>query len=568
MKADELLEAIGETDPEYARDAHEKRPASRRRAVLGILAGAAAAAALAAVLLGAGPGAAPVSDGLTTERVASLEELEKLYDGPLLAKALTLAGAEFSDIELSHARDVDISDTSGWRSLSFTAERGEEKLEMTCTFDAPEDLRLPGEPDSSVEYGGVTVWLYFGPWDTGTVLMDNACRAVFIQDGILYDMAFLCNDEDDMRVVRKYLDLLLAEDDAGTQLPGEVEDALHPLESLMGFTDYRVTVEGDFLGSTWHFWLDLGGGEMCVAEAFGIEGLFGAYSVDLDGDGTPEVVTNNVYGDGGTLVRVFRYADGVFYVGEIDRSFYEELGFEELDGVGSVEERYDPERGVFTVTNLPGSEGEREITFSGPEHLRFRRYQSSGTDHFDTCPLTYDEMEHTDARPVDSVFGYADYRIGIERVEDDGFWRPYDVWHIWVEIDGTLTCVADIRDLSEKTSRLYSADVDGDGVPELIAVRYDEIAVYRRRDGVTEELEPSWEFMNDLRSRVPEGVLRGSYDPEQNAFVYTVEDYQEHPEILYTETVTGLDFMNAAVNVHQRCRAPEYITVPAAGTGG
>ncbi len=559
MKADDLLEAIGETDPEYALDAHTQRPAPRKRALWGTAAaGLAAAAVLAAALLGAGIGETPADGGLTTERVSSLEELERLYDGPLLAKALALAGAELSDIQLAHARDVDISDTSGWRSLSLTAERGEERLEMTCTFDVPESFTLPGKPDETLSCGGTDVWLFFGPYEGGQIRMDNACRALFIRGGVVYDMAFDLDGGDGMEMVHEYLELLLAEEEDGAeQDPGGIADALHPLESLMGFQDYKVTVEGDHLSSTWHFWLDLGGVETCVAETFGQVGDFGAYSVDLDGDGTPEVVTNNVYGDGGTLVRVFRYADGVFSFGEIDRRYYEELGFEELDRFSSVEERYDPERGVFVITNLPGTEREREVTFPGPEHLLFRRYAACQADHFSFRPLSYEELEHTDAKPARELFWQgSDYRIGIEHTV------YMDIWHFFAG----NRCMAEAQARPGGTPEVYSVELGAGepGVPELVVNEPGgTVKVYVWEDMAVGELALSWAVLDAARAQAPDGNGRVTerFDPETGMFTLTVTD-RVSGEIVYTERFAfESGHFRSLTFSHSLHGDPDYFTV-------
>lgn len=58
------------------------------------------------------------------------------------------------------------------------------------------------------------------------------------------------------------------------------------------------------------FGVEIDGEERCVAETFGDEYSFGAHSVDLDGDGIPELNTNKIYGDGAQRVYLYRNVDG------------------------------------------------------------------------------------------------------------------------------------------------------------------------------------------------------------------------------------------------------------------
>lgn len=563
---DRLLDAFGQIDGEMVIEAGMAGGDGRKRAVFGVLAAALGAAAMVCLLLLGRGGGDAAGDGLTTQGLDSIEELENIFEGTLLTDNLAAAGAEISDIRLEYLESRNITDASGWKKLTFTAQRGAEKMEMICTFNVPEDFSLPGEPTKTVEYCGTTVWLYIRPEGGGEGVEEYNCRALFFRDGVVYDMGFLIYETDSLDMVYEYLDMILDTSDEPEK--GGVTDALHPLESLMGFTDYRVTADATPIGATWHFWLTVDGVETCVAETFGPNGSFGVYSVDLDGDGRDELVANDMYeGDGVREVRVFRYADGDFYVGWIDRDHYKELGFKDLDWVHSVSEWYDPAENVFVVENTPGSgEDDRTVTISGTEHLIFRRFANGPYgEHFDPVPLTYDEMEHTDARPVDSVFGYTDYRIGIEHVEKDGFWTEYDVWHFWAEVDGELTCLADVK-VDGKAPELYSADIDGDGIPELITNTFGyKVTVYRRASDETRELKESFEFREELKTRAPEGFLRELYDPEQNAFVITVEDYEGEAKILYTETQTGLDFMYEAGNRHVRHCKPQYVTLTKAG---
>ena len=372
MNPEMLLEAIGEIDLMEVRTARPEKTRKRLGQRLA-WAGAAAAAVLAAALI------LPrflTLGGVTTERIEDMTTITDSYGGTLLAENLLAAGAELSDIELQHREDRDVTDASGWKSLSFTARRGEEQLEMTCTFGVPENFSLPGLPDETLDYGGVTVWLYI------TQAEDRAdypysCRTIFICEGVVYDMELRLRSADDFTTVYAYLEMVLG-------VEGPDAGSFHPLEDLMGFTDYRVTVDAHPDGvSTWHFWLNLTGVETCVAEAAGPDGELGVYGVDLDGDGRDELVANNRSMTGVETVSVYRYSDGQFYVGWIDESFYDEAGFTDRGENHAVNARYDPEKNVFVVDYTPdGQTVERAVTFSGTEHLLFRRYAATAADHF------------------------------------------------------------------------------------------------------------------------------------------------------------------------------------------
>lgn len=199
MNSEMLLEMIGEIDPREVRSARE--PVRRRRwpALCGI------AAALATVVLVALPEGAEAA--LTTESVESLERLTASYDGTLLAENLVSAGAELSDIRLKHEKGTDITDTTGWRSLSFTAQSGAEKLEMTCVFDVPEDYAWPEEPTRSFDYNGLEVRLYMEP---GAIGGETPCRAIFVSGGVIYDMTMRVSSPDSIDEVREYLDIIFA----------------------------------------------------------------------------------------------------------------------------------------------------------------------------------------------------------------------------------------------------------------------------------------------------------------------------------------------------------------------
>lgn len=161
-----------------------------------------------------------------------------------------------------------------------------------------------------------------------------------------------------------YLDLLMGVSGGGGPRGDEIAEN-RPFDSVLGFEDYRVTLE-EFLPYQyeWHCWVTIDGEERCVAEnVFLFEDGFAAYSVDLDGDGVPELVTNNVFTTGTRRVYVFQYRDGQILRGSPSRDFYRsELGFADVYGENAIEERYDPEAGAFAVTFREGPAWKKDGT--------------------------------------------------------------------------------------------------------------------------------------------------------------------------------------------------------------
>ncbi len=373
MNVETLLEAIGDIDGWAIRAAKEKRAKPGKWVGWTALAASLGAAAiLGAVFLPWHQEKVP-SGALREDTIESMAELAEMYDGTLLAENLVDAGADISAIRLTRREDTDISDQSGWKTLALTADMDGEPIEMSCAFDAPEDIALPWEPTKTVEYSGVEVYLHieeFTGWDER---YKYTCEAIFSYEGVRYDMSFRLREPNELY---DFLDMVMAATHDGGS---DDVNSIKPMDNVLGFEDYHVTmVEVAPWTIVWHFWVETDGEERCVAEAFGDEYSFGAYSVDLDGDGVPELITNNLYGDGAQVVYVYRNVDGEIMEGSISRKYYEdELGFDMTVGAANIaEEHYDAETNEFVVTNY-GREKEKTVTFTGLEHFDFRPFEHS-----------------------------------------------------------------------------------------------------------------------------------------------------------------------------------------------
>ncbi len=424
MNSEMLLEMIGEIDINEVRTA--RPPKSHRRRGSGFVwAGIAAAAALAAALVFAVP-KSPGRDGFTTERIAELENLTDVYDGTLLAENLVAAGAELSDIRLEHREDLDVTDASGWRRLTLTARRGEEKLEMTCTFDVPGDFRLPGEPDKTIEYSGVTVWLYIS--GEGRENTPCSCRVMFIRDGVVYDMELRVRSEDDLETVYGCLDMVLDDGEDGTA--GKAQDGTGSgagptntdgTEKTDGTTasDPAVAVpslKAVLAGEKSFLYTDSDGNpiETLTIDAVGevmtpggaerFEGT-GFTVVDMDGDGTNEAVVHVCRKDGDD-------GDGCFVVlryngGEVNGYMFYARAFYDLKGDGT-----------FCSSDGAANELYRRLEFEGRRCV-VRTVVVRDTSYHQTLvyeagsPEEYDEaVRRQNAKPAAEWFALTEENIG------------------------------------------------------------------------------------------------------------------------------------------------------------
>ncbi len=153
-------------------------------------------------------------------------------------------------------------------------------------------------------------------------------------------------------------------------------------ENILGFSGCRVEAEETAPHfCTWKFYTEIDGEERQIAEAFGRfdDSMPAAYSVDLDGDGTDELVCNCVAGDGCRSVWVYRNSGGTVERGCIREDFYDDLGAVNF-GLGSISEIYEPEKGfaVAYYAEMPDGDGEPErktATFKGGvENFEFYPY--------------------------------------------------------------------------------------------------------------------------------------------------------------------------------------------------
>lgn len=211
-------------------------------------------------------------------------------------------------------------------------------------FDSEVDKKDSIEAYDMIQYGDVEVVIYREEdigWGDPYLY-----QAEFILDDVTYGLSLHSDSSDD---IYAYLDMVLGEPKGGEAPSGAV------LTSVLGFDVCRIEMEEvSSYQYMWHYYVEVDGEDVCVAEQFGYDGPE-AWSRDLDGDGVPELICNCTYGDGAQHVIVYRNNNGVIENGGIRWSYYEEkFGWTDI-GMGGISsmpvERYDPERSVFTATD-------------------------------------------------------------------------------------------------------------------------------------------------------------------------------------------------------------------------
>lgn len=156
---------------------------------------------------------------------------------------------------------------------------------------------------------------------------------------------------------------------------------LHPFSDVLGYEDYYITMEE----STphfyiWRFYTVIDGETQCIAETFGYDDP-NAYSADLDGDGTDELIVNCTYGDGAERVFIYRVYDGVIQQGHISidsQTLENDYGISMMWSL-AIRETYDPQEKAFVITGPSISDEEETISitlsYEDCESLEFIPYK-------------------------------------------------------------------------------------------------------------------------------------------------------------------------------------------------
>lgn len=257
--------------------------------------------------------------------------------------------------------------------LSACGRNGIENTTVSAAETAKEYDKLSGNQDPAgactvTQYGNTEVSIYREESDWSESYL---YRAEFILDGVDYHLSIHSDDQED---IYAYLDIVLGEPkDNGNQIPTNV----------LGFDVRLIEMEEVSLYQhMWHYYIERNGVYVCVAEQFGYDGPE-SWSRDLDDDGAPELVCNNTFADGVSVVTVYRNNNGAIEAGRIRPSYYDEkfswshVG--EAGTSGMPVERYDAEREIITATDYYTN------GYDNPVTVEF----DDGLAPFDFLPFTH-----------------------------------------------------------------------------------------------------------------------------------------------------------------------------------
>lgn len=301
----------------------------------------------------------------TTENIQDISALSSAYGSTLLAENLVFSDAENTTVQLRRMGDGDISDASSWDTLSVTAKYVDCNVVLNCSFHTSEETGTLDPPSEVIPYGDFQVFLYR---EEPTEYFEYIYRALFEYKGIAYDLSTQSNDSQGI------YDLLDIVTGVSPTIDAEEDSQPRPFADILGYENYRISVEESSpYFYIWRYYVETDGETQCVAHTFGYDDHPGAYSVDLDGDGITEFITNCEYGDGAEEVYINRIHDGVIEQGYLDERYLEENFYLSLLGpAASIAERYDPQENVFVVTGPSRYGGTLTITISYEEQEAFK----------------------------------------------------------------------------------------------------------------------------------------------------------------------------------------------------
>lgn len=332
MNSKDLYAAIGKVDDNIL----EQSEAAKKKT--GWLKWGAMAACLC---LAAGAFLWPKGRQVEVKELGSLEEVAASYGGNLPVERLAASGARTTSVRLSYTKGGDASDPATWNTLSIAGDLGGQDFTMDCNFDDQTGKNGSAEAYAMAQYGDVEAAIYREESDWGKEFL---YRAEFALNGVTYNLSVHSDDPED---IYDCLDLVLGEPESDGNPSGAT------LTDVLGLGVCRIEMEEISPHQCkWHYYVKVDGEDKCVAEQFGYNGPE-AWSWDLDGDGVPELICHNTFGDGGENIVVYRNNNGMIEEGSVKRSYYvEKSGWSHIPegGMFVPVEGYDPERGVFTAT--------------------------------------------------------------------------------------------------------------------------------------------------------------------------------------------------------------------------
>lgn len=350
MKEKRLLELLSEADEKFIEEAN---PAHKVKKPLYLVRVLAACLVLSVVV---GTGAYYFAPPKAGDRyyMATLDEVKAAYDGVLLIEKIPFTGAYKTNIQLCYNGDAPLH-APGWKNLSFSANYDTYEVTVACTFDAP----APEKKEKATRelfYGDTKVSVYKME---GKETYEAAYYAAFSYDGVFYEVR---TNSDDAEKIYEVLETVLGKPGEKADTSSEKADTPKMPQStrentftdILGFSGYYVKIEETAPGFIiWKYFAETAEGEKCIAEIFGYaappepEG----YSVDIDGDGINELITNCLFGTGAQRVYIYRNHGGVIEKGWLSYDRGNEELFPGMHdwGANAVNEKYNPETGVFEI---------------------------------------------------------------------------------------------------------------------------------------------------------------------------------------------------------------------------
>ena len=107
---------------------------------------------------------------------------------------------------------------------------------------------------------------------------------------------------------------------------------------IMGFSGKCLEISDPASHISRYYFIETKDGEVCIASSAGFPGWGEDIVLDVDNDGVNELVCNSVYGDGGSMITVYRKSGNIIECGRVDLQMYDELGAI----IRSIREQYDP----------------------------------------------------------------------------------------------------------------------------------------------------------------------------------------------------------------------------------
>ncbi len=343
MKERKLLTLLGDADEKFIEEANPKVKVKKPLYLVRIL----AACLVLTVLVGTGVRYfAPTSEG-DKYYMATLGEVSAAYDGVLLIEKIPFTGASRTNVTLCYNGDQPLH-APGWKNLSVSGNFDSYDVTVACSFDAPAQEKKE-KACRELFYGDTKVSVYK---EEGKETYEAAYYAAFSYDGVFYEVR---TNSDDPEKIYEVLETVLGEPEEKTDAPKMPHATReNTFTDILGYSGYYVKIEETAPGFIiWKYYAETAEGEKCIAEIFGYAAPPEpeAYSVDIDGDGTKELICNCLFGTGAQRVYIYRNHGGVIEKGWLSYDRGNKALFPDMNdwGANAVNERYNPEKGVFEI---------------------------------------------------------------------------------------------------------------------------------------------------------------------------------------------------------------------------